>query len=293
MSKIFEALKRTEGDLAEMTLPLVTQDQPEGSGPLVPVATATADEISAVLQESGSSVMVETFTEAPAAPTGRTHQNGFRPVSIRVAVDAPILPFEGLHSRAGEEYRMARTKIIHDPRQPRLIVISSAAPGDGKTVSSINLAGALALKSDAQVALVDADMRRSSVAALLGISESPGLSDVLNGTAELKDAMVRLDQIPNLCILPGNKGLGNPTEVLESARWTALCETLRQQFEYVIFDAPPIGAVADYDLIQAACDGVVLVVRPDHTNRTLFQQAVDSVPKEKLIGVLMNCVRDW
>jgi Mrp family chromosome partitioning ATPase len=64
-------------------------------------------------------------------------------------------------------------------------------------------------------------------------------------------------------------------------------------FRYVIIDSPPVGAVADYELIQAVCDGVILVLRPDLTNRHLCQSALDFVPKDKFLGVLLNCVPDW
>jgi receptor protein-tyrosine kinase len=218
---------------------------------------------------------------------------GIRTVPLRLSKTSPALPFDGSNSRAGEQYRVARTKIIQHPMQPHVLVVSSAGPGDGKTITSINLAGALALKSEAEILLVDADLRRSSIAALLGIEKSPGLADVLAGSCALEDAIVRLDQFPNLCVLPSGKALANPTELLDSGAWAETCGTLRRQFKFVIFDAPPIGAVADYELIEASCDGVILVVRPDHTNRTRCLEAIGSVPKERLIGVLMNCVSDW
>jgi len=113
------------------------------------------------------------------------------------------------------------------------------------------------------------------------------------GACQLEDAIVRLEQFPNLCVLPGGKPNENPTELLDSGRWLALCAAVRQQFKYVIFDAPPMATVADYDLIQAHCDGVVLVVRPDHTDRKLCMQALELVPKDRLVGVVMNCVSDW
>jgi Mrp family chromosome partitioning ATPase len=68
---------------------------------------------------------------------------------------------------------------------------------------------------------------------------------------------------------------------------------LKKQFRYIIVDSPPIAAVADYDLLQSVCDGVVVVVRPDHTSRTACKRALESVPKDKLLGVLLNCVTPW
>ncbi len=221
-----------------------------------------------------------------------------RTLAVRVPAAAPILPFDGSHSRAAEQYRIVRTKIVQHPEQPRMLVVSSPAAGDGKTVSAVNIAGALALKSDANVLLLDGDFRRSSIAGLLGLPAEPGLSDVLAGARELGDAIVRAEQFPNLYVLPASKqnsnGAGwNPAELLDSPRWKSVSATLRKEFRFTIVDAPPIGAVADYDLIQAVCDGVILVVRPDHTSRTLCMHALESMPKAKLIGVLMNCTEEW
>jgi protein-tyrosine kinase len=301
MSKIFEALKKTGGDVAEVALPLVAGSEAQLGG---------ADVVESILRETdaaeGPAVASSLFTDLPPVtvnaattpePTARINgaetAAGMRTVSIQLSVDSPVLPFDTEHQRAGEQYRMARTKLLHHPRQPRLVVISSAGSGDGKTVTAINLAGAMALKSEAEILLVDGDLRRSQIAPLLGIPNSPGLADVLGGRCQLEDAIVRLEQFPNLCVLPGGKPTANPTELLDSNRWLALCASVKEQFKYVIFDAPPIAAVADYDLIQAHCDGVVLVVRPDHTDRKRCLQALEIVPKERLIGVVMNCVRDW
>jgi len=301
MSKIFEALKKTGGEVAEVALPLVSGNEPQLGG---------ADVVENILRETDAAgkpamasplfrdpplvtVDIAPDPEAAAHINGAATVSGMRTVSIQLSADSPVLPFDSEHQRAGEQYRMARTKLIHHPRQPRLIVISSAGSGDGKTVTAINLAGAMALKSEAEILLIDGDLRRAQIAPLLGIPNTPGLAEVLAGRCQLEDAIVRLEQFPNLCVLPGGKPTANPTELLDSSRWLALCASVRQQFKYVIFDAPPIATVADYDLIQAHCDGVVLVVRPDHTDRKLCLQALEIVPKDRLVGVVMNYVRDW
>jgi Mrp family chromosome partitioning ATPase len=85
----------------------------------------------------------------------------------------------------------------------------------------------------------------------------------------------------------------NPVELLDSGAWQTLSNRMRGLFRYIIADSPPVGAVADYDLIQAVCDGVILVVRPDHTNRQMCKASLATVPEGKLLGVLLNCVPDW
>jgi capsular exopolysaccharide synthesis family protein len=164
---------------------------------------------------------------------------------------------------------------------------------DGKSVTSVNIAGSLALKDQTTVLLVDADMRRSRLAETLGVSSPSGLSEVLLGQAALEDAVVRLDPFPNLYFLASGERSENPAELLDSSRWRALVALLRKEFGFVIIDAPPIGLVADFDLVQVIADGTILVVQPDHTNRALCYKALEAIPAEKLIGVLINCVEDW
>src|SRR5579863_5648189 len=133
MSKIFEALKKTEGEMAELALPAVTGDAcdaiPEQveSKPVLPQPSQ--------LPNDEHEEFAEPETQTPTTGPVRT-------LPIRIRSDAPILPFQAGHSREGEQYRIARTKIIHHPDEPRLVVVSSAGSGDGKTVSAINLAGA-------------------------------------------------------------------------------------------------------------------------------------------------------
>jgi protein-tyrosine kinase len=217
----------------------------------------------------------------------------WRTLQVRIRADAPILPFQSGHSREGEQYRIARTKIIQHPNQPRLIVVSSTNSGDGKTVNAINLAGALALKSDSQVILVEGDMRRPGIASLFGLPAQPGLSEYLSGECSFEDMIVRVEQFPNLSVVAAGRSGANPTELLDSQRWSEACEELRRRSRFAIFDAPPMGSVADYDLIESNCDGVVFVVRPDCTNRKACLESLASISRDKLIGVLVNCAEDW
>ena len=174
-----------------------------------------------------------------------------------------------------------------------MIVISSPDSGDGKSVTAINTAGALALKSEGQVLLLDADLRKSTIHAQLGLSQSPGLADILAGACTPEEALVHTREFPNLYVVTSGTPPANPVELLDSARWRALCTKLRDMFRYVIIDSPPVGTVADYELIQAVCDGVILVMRPDFTNRHLCKSALGFVPKAKFLGVALNCVPDW
>jgi len=211
--------------------------------------------------------------------------------SVRSASAAICL--HNADARALEQYRIVRTKIGHHPLQPKLVVVTSACAGDGKTISATNLATVFALRSDVEVLLVEADFRRSRLAELLGVPAQPGVADVLSGKCDLSEAMVRLEQLPNLCVLPAGTFETNPAEWLDTPAWQAMCSSFREQFAFTLFDAPPVAAVTDYELIEKNCDGVIMVVRPDRTDRSLFRRAHELVSPGKMLGVLINGANDW
>ena len=219
--------------------------------------------------------------------------SGDRMVRLRLSTFSPVFPFDKGHDTAAEQYRIIRTKILHSPKNPRLIVVSSACSGDGKTVTSINIAAALALKEQSSVLLVDCDLRQPRVAEALAIPVSPGLAEVLSGAADLEAALVRPEQFPNLFILPAGHAGASAAELLDSERWRIFVKQVRARFAQVIFDAPPIAMLADYDLIQMVCDAAILVARPDHSNRAAFLKALEAVSPDKMLGVVLNCVENW
>ncbi len=217
-----------------------------------------------------------------------------RVLPIQLAEAAPLLPYDGSSARAGEQYRAVRTNLLQNPDAPRVLVVSSSGSGDGKTLSAVNTAGALAIKGETTVLLVDADLRNPSLARTLGLPDSPGLADVLIGDCKLEEAIVRTAQFPNLYVLPAGKARRNPAELLDSARWRQMCAQVKGSFRFVLIDTPPISAVTDYDLVQAVADGVIFVVRPNHSDRNLCLSALHKVNATgKLTGVLVNCAENW
>jgi capsular exopolysaccharide synthesis family protein len=288
MSKIFEGLKKGRDEIADVVLHAVDNPPPQNVSVERPAATAAG------APQARSSEEISAPEAIRLARRGRhaAHPPA-RIMPLKVSELSPLLPFDSRNWRASEQYRIIRTRIIQHSRQPRMILISSACSGDGKTVTAINLAGALSLKTDANVLLLDGDMRRAAVHAQLSLPRSPGLTDVLLGKATLETAVIRSEQFSNLFILPAGEPRTNPSDLLESPKWHSICEQARNQFRYLVVDSPPAAAVADYDLLQSSCDGVLMVARPDHTNLQDCLKAVSSAPKDKLLGVVMNSVKDW
>jgi capsular exopolysaccharide synthesis family protein len=277
MSNLFESLTKAELIKAEdFALPVTASPEAE-QAKQVPVATNSAP----------ASHSVQTTSILGGAETN------VRTARLRVSALSPIFPFEHDNHAAGEQYRIIRTKILHHPRQPRVVVVSSGSSGDGKTITSINVAASLALKKDLKIALIDGDMRRPQISNLLGLDGTPGLGEVLGGTATFAESAICPEQFPNLCILPAGSPQHAQAELLDSERWHTLLAFLRKQFDYIIIDAPPIATVTDYELLQIVSDGVLLVARPDHSNRNTCLKALKTVPKEKFLGVVLNCVEDW
>lgn len=287
MSKIFDSMSRAGGEAANIALPLIEQ------------AGETNKELT---DESGTEAKEAPVEGAGAfqVPPGEGAEGGFDPtrsvrrIRLQLAQGAPLLPFDGVDPQSAEQYRIIRTKITRHPLEPEVIGVSSPGSGDGKTTSAVNLSGALALKRDERVLLIDGDFRRSSCTKILRLPPSaPGIANVLARECDLEDAMVRIEQFPNLFVLPAGKVPLNPSELLDSSVCQQLFQYLRKFFRYIVVDTPPIASVADYELLQAVCDGMVLIVRPDHTSRSSCAQAVDIIPPEKFLGAVINCAEEW
>lgn len=280
MSRIFDGLIKT--DLAGV---LNGAGEPRQPGtPAVPNSHAG--------HPGKSPGAAQSVLTGPVEPRVDISAPDIRRVDLAVSAFTPVFPFEDEHSDAAEQYRLIRTKILHHPKAPKTLVISSGSSGDGKTITAINLAASLALKSATSVLLIDADLRRPRVANALGL-EGPGLTDVISGRCSLDEALCCPNQLPNLCILTAGTPTTNPVELLDSDQWRLLMQEVRRRFSSTVLDTTPVALVADYDLVQLQSDGVILVARPDHSARSVTFKALELVPKDKLIGVVLNCVEDW
>jgi len=278
MSKVYEALRKAQQQGIGINVAIdgdYTRAEPSSAAPQPDPREETPSPVEA--------------REDTAQDSGE-----IRTVPIAVPPGSVAIPWSGAYDfAASEQYRIIRTRIVQHPKRPKTLLVTSANSGDGKTVSAINIAGALALRDNANVLLIDADFRRKGLCKMLGLPNESGLANLLAGNCTLQEAIVRVEQYPNLYVLPAGFSRVNPAELLDSKAWDSVCATVREHFDFVVLDAPPIAGVADYELIQAKCDGVILVVRPDHTDRTLCTKAFELIPTQKVLGVVLNCAYQW
>jgi capsular exopolysaccharide synthesis family protein len=194
-------------------------------------------------------------------------------------------------SRTAEDYRQLRANLqflnVDDP--PRVILVSSAVPAEGKTTLVVNLALAL---SDAghKVAVIEADLRRPKVTRYLGLVGGAGLTNILAGTAGLDE--VAQTYRDNITVLAAGPNPPNPGEMLASSHMRELLDKLRGQNDYVLIDAPPLLPVADSSGLAVATDGVLLSIRYGSTRKDQLQQAVTTLERvgARPLGIVLNIV---
>ena len=203
-----------------------------------------------------------------------------------------LVSFLAPTSLEADQYRMLR-HAVERARQDagwRVFAMTSACAGDGKTITTLNLAGSLAQASDARILIVCADLHRETVSEYLGLDKrQPGLAEaIMNEDFGLADAVRRLDAL-NISILPtGNVPLSKPYELLASPRFGALLNDARRTYDYVLVDTPPVAPLADCRLLGRWVDGFIIVVAANKTPRKLLVEALRMIDSDKVLGTVFN-----
>ena len=196
-------------------------------------------------------------------------------------------------SQMAESYRALRTSLLLSSlgAPPKVIMITSALPQEGKTTTSINTAVVLAQKG-VRVLLIDGDLRRPSIHKTLGMGPHSGLSNVLTGSTTLDDAIVRTSLLPNLFVLPAGTPPPNPAELLASSNMRDVLLQLREQYDHIVIDTPPSLSVTDAVVLSPRADAVILVIRSGQTSKQALRRSRDILfqVNAKLVGVLLNAV---
>jgi protein-tyrosine kinase len=200
--------------------------------------------------------------------------------------DSPLVALASPESPAAEQYRVLYHRLVRlAARRPmRIVAVTSAARGEGRTVTAANLALTAAQEGRA-VVLVEADVRHPSMTKLFGLAPRAGLADVLDGAAELSQAMARVGPLSVLCA----GEVRDATAAIRHARATAVMEQLRAAYDLVVLDAPPALAFTDGDRLAAAADAAILVVRAGATPRQVVRLALESLD-DRAVGVVLNDV---
>jgi len=207
-----------------------------------------------------------------------------RPIEELVSLIAPS-------SLEADQYRMLRHTVerLHQDTGDQVFGITSAAAGDGKTVTTLNLAGSLAQSAGTRVLVVCADLHRETATRYLGLaSGSPGLAEAIaDDRCELSQVVRRLEDL-NLSIVPAGIPQVRPYELLASSRLQVLLGQARDQYDYVLVDTPPVAPLADCRLLGRWVDGFILVVAANKTPRKLLAEALTTLAPAKVFGVVFN-----
>lgn len=186
--------------------------------------------------------------------------------------------FKGL--RAKIEYKVDLTDL-------RVLAVTSAIAGEGKTLTAINLAANMAMTGRKKVVLMDLDMRKSDIARELQIGRGPGLSEFLTGVTP-NVQVVQNSNVPGLYIIPGGRPHHSPADMLAGEKFRNFLRDLRGKFDLVILDTPPILPVPDALTVAEQVDAFILLFRLSHTPQNLFHQAVEELGLKKIMGVVLN-----
>lgn len=230
-------------------------------------------------------VMAASRRQAPAPPArtaGALMERIDEALAEKVVVDANILP------SSREQYRRLAATLHHAQRDRglKVVMITSAAAGEGKTLTASNLALTLSESYRRSVLLIDADLRRPVLHSVFRIDNSCGLSEGL--VADEAQRMPARQISDRLAILPAGRPSADPMAGLTSDRMRRLIDEARAAFDWVIIDTPPVALLPDANLLGAMVDGVIVVVKAASTPHHLVKRALDAVGRTRVLGVVLN-----
>ncbi len=230
--------------------------------------------------------------ESPAAPEAESPRSSVENITQTGHWDERLLKVTGFSGRLSESFRVLRSRILHpsgEGKNLRTILVTSTAPGEGKSFVSANLAISLAQGMDQYCLMVDCDLRRPTLAGLFGMKNDPGLSDYLQTRFDVP-RIIQKTSVEKLTLLASGSPPVNPSELLGSSRMKGLVEEISSRYDdrFIIFDSPPIQAASETAVLAKQVDGVILVIRWGASGRDHIKRLVDDIGKEKIIGVVFN-----
>ena len=291
MSRLFDALKEatrfresaSAGEGVWRALGIDGVDAPLSLHRVKVGEAETGSQAAALVSESSDVAVEEESVQSDPDPADR-----LLGIPTKVALDkkARLIP-HGVSPVVVERYRMLRTKIMQKRAESpcRSLVVTSASPQEGKSVTVLNLALSFAMLPSFKVLVVDGDMRRGTLGNWLGVDRNhPGLSNLLDGSSQLEDVVLTSDQLPMHFLVSGNSHVPD----LSSSHFTSHFRRMTEQFDLVLVDSPPANLVTDVQLLAANCDAVLLVARAFSTKRKAFEEAVHNLQPFRVIGTVLN-----
>ena len=212
-------------------------------------------------------------------------------ISPAAALDESKTIGGNLSFAASEAYKLLRTNLLFslpDNNKCRVVGITSSIQGEGKSTTAINLAYTIA-ETNKKVLLLEADLRRPSIARRLGINSTPGISNFLAGFNEFNEVL-QSALLNNLKIITAGDIPPNPTELLDSSAMAQTVEKLAEVFDFIIIDLPPINLVSDALVAGKYVDGIVFIVRQNYNSRQSLDDAINQFKfiNTKLLGFVMT-----
>ncbi len=273
MGKIHDALEKAKKAVSESPIHTAVSELPEDS-PIMPSIEAT----------SGPTLPADHEPEA------------FSKISTPLAydrnrLDKNLIAFHKPNSFETEQFKILKTKILFPESgvSPRTLMVTSAVPGEGKSFVASNLAVSIAQDINHHVLLMDCDMRKPNLHKIFGFSEDKGLSNYLTNGIPLSSVLVR-PPVDKLTLLPVGTPPENPAELLTSKKMTALLEEVKTRYSdrFIIIDLPPPKLTAETTALARLVDCIILVVRYGSAKQEMIHDLVESLGKNKILGVVFN-----
>ena len=305
MSRIFDALKRSEGErdgngaapegpellqraerqfVANLETAVSLREQDEAQAP---------DLHSSVAQEPARPDVATSF--APAGAERRSADQRLamllraRELSISVPAESRLVCVTDRDCPTAEAVRLlgVRLRDLRRVRPLKKVLVTSTIPREGKTTMAANLACALAHGSEEKVLLIEGDVRLPALRQMFGIGHIPGISELIEDGHKLQDCIYRLDGA-NIWLLPAGRIPPNPLEVLQSQKLPQVMDELAECFDWIIIDSPPVLPLADTSIWMRLSDGILLVTRQGITERQQLQKGTEALEPNKVLGALLN-----
>jgi capsular exopolysaccharide synthesis family protein len=284
MSRVDEALARARR----------TSDDPPAAPPAVPLNLAHGS--SASWSEEAEPVVSETPlppTDVPsiASPQPEPEPDG-RVTLEHLATSAKLVIGSEVNSGTVEQFRRlaAQLYLAQTEHGIRAVMIASALPGEGKTLTAVNLALTLSESYQRSVLLVDGDLRRPSAHQVFEVPNVSGLNDGVRSEVERKVPLIRISE--HLTLLTAGRPEADPMGVLTSDRMRRVLEEAREKFDWVIIDTPPLALLTDAHLLASLVDAAVLVVHAAKTPAAAIKRVMEVIGRDRIAGVVLNRVQD-